>query len=250
MCVSYDVEVGPKARHEMPPSVAFKQYAPREADSVAPLSERGAVGVVEGPDEEAADEDGKAYADGLPHQANDLLVSRIDPRFFQSRALAYRDLAALIYRFAIVVTIPFLVPEIRPQLQLHHPHAPSQDSRRQQGIARLMERRIATPMIPPGNAHRQRRRRHAEQSGDRPRRTVLEGGPEHDEGGVDHAQLVDKLHRVFEGGVEGEAADADEEVAEEGEGEDARVGVVVAVAEAAEAEVEEGEVGQGVDDFG
>ena len=50
--------------------------------------------------------------------------------------------------------------------------------------------------------------------------------------------------------MEGKAAAADEEVAEEGEVEDARVGVVVAVEEAADAEVEEGDVGEGVDDFG
>ena len=50
--------------------------------------------------------------------------------------------------------------------------------------------------------------------------------------------------------MEGEAAGADEEVAQEGYGEDAGVGVVVAVEEAADPEVEEGEVGEGVDDFG
>jgi hypothetical protein len=35
---------------------------------------------------------------------------------------------------------------------------------------------------------------------------VRETGPEHEAGGVDHGELVDELHGVFEGGVEEEAA--------------------------------------------
>ena len=105
-------------------------------------------------------------------------------------------------------------------------------------------------MIIPRNKHRQPRRTHPQQQRDGVYALVFEGGPEHEAGCVDHAQFVDELHGVFEGGVEGEAAGANDEVADEGEEEDAGVGLGVAVVHAFEGEVEEEEVGEAVDDFG
>jgi len=79
---------------------------------------------------------------------------------------------------------------------------------------------------------------------------VRETGPEHEAGGVDHGELVDELHGVLEGAVEGEAAGADDQVADEGEQEDAVMVLLQAVGDAAVGEVDEEQVGEGVDDLG
>ena len=105
-------------------------------------------------------------------------------------------------------------------------------------------------MIIPGNKQRQRRHKHAQQQRNRRRALVLEGGPEHEARRVDHGQLVDELHGVFERGVEGEAAAAHDQVADEGEEEDAVVALGIAVVDAFAGEVDEEGVGEGVDDFG
>lgn len=79
---------------------------------------------------------------------------------------------------------------------------------------------------------------------------VRETGPEHEAGGVDHRELVDELHGVLEGAVEKEAARADDQVADEGEQENAVVVLLQAVGDAAVGEIDEEQVGEGVDDLG
>ena len=105
-------------------------------------------------------------------------------------------------------------------------------------------------MVIPRNKQRQRRHKHAQQQRNRRRALVLEGGPEHEARRVDHGQLVDELHGVLERGVEGEAAAAHDQVADEGEEEDAVVALGIAVVDAFAGEVDEEGVGEGVDDFG
>ena len=79
---------------------------------------------------------------------------------------------------------------------------------------------------------------------------MRETGPEHEAGGVDHGELVDELHGILEGAVEEEAAGADDQVADEGEQEDAVVVLLQAVGDAAVGEVDEEQIGEGVDDLG
>lgn len=79
---------------------------------------------------------------------------------------------------------------------------------------------------------------------------VRETGPEHEAGGVDHGELIDELHGVFEGAVKEEAPRPDDQVADEGEQEDAIVILLQAIGDAAVGEVDEEQVGEGVDDLG
>lgn len=140
--------------------------------------------------------------------------------------------------------------EIGSQVQLHDVHTPQQHKRGQDGVGVLVESRVLEVVVVGGDEDGQGDGEEAEQERDRVGAGVREGGPEHEAGGVDHRELVDQLHRVFERGVESEGAGADEQVAGEGDEEDAVVVVLEAGVHAFEGEVDEEEVGEGVDDLG
>ena len=72
----------------------------------------------------------------------------------------------------------------------------------------------------------------------------------HEAGGVYHAEFIDKLHRILQGGVEEEAAGTDEKIANKSDEEDGIMAVPEATADADIGETEEENVGEGIDDFG
>lgn len=209
-----------------------------------PPSQGGAIRIIEIPDCEPTQEDAQAERNHDPHLGNNDLIPDIFPLLFQFLLLAEH----------VRVSKPFMhymsPAEVRPQVQLHDVHTPQQHKRGQDGVGVLVEGRVLQVVVVGRDEDGQGDGEEAEQERDRVGAGVREGGPEHEAGGIDHRELVDELHRVLEGGVEGEGAGADEQVAHEGDEEDAVVVVLVAGVHAFEGEVDEEEVGEGVDDFG
>ena len=105
-----------------------------------------------------------------------------------------------------------------------------------------MKCRILQVVIVQRDKHRQPDQGQGEIDAEGARLGVGEGGVAHEAGGIDHAELVDELHRVFERGVEEEGASADEEVADEGDQEDGVVRVAPAGADAKVGQIDKEEV--------
>ena len=83
-----------------------------------------------------------------------------------------------------------------------------------------MKRRVLQVVVICGNEHRERHQGDCQRCGEQRPAGVGEGRVGHQAGGVDHGELIDELHGVFERGVEEEAAGAHEHVADEGHDED------------------------------
>ena len=113
-----------------------------------------------------------------------------------------------------------------------------------------MERRILQVVVirgdEDGEGHEEQRHAESVES----RTLVCEAAVAGDASRVDHGQLVDELHGVFEGCVKEQGAGADGGIAGEGDDEDTVVLVVDAGLDALDGEEDEEEVGEGVDDFG
>jgi hypothetical protein len=231
----------------MPPTVALQQNPPRKADLMPPASQNRAVLVVEIPHGEPAEESRQPRADHPPHLAQDLAVAVVSACLL---CLVRRGQTLLILATALQLPLfPALAVE-RTDADFHDIHRAQQHDRGQDRVRVLVERRVLQVVVVSRDEDRQTRESETQQSPERLLALVLERGPEHQTGGVDHGELVDELHRIFQGRVESEAAGADDEVAHEGEQEDALMVLLQAVADAAVGEVDEQEVGEGVYDLG
>jgi hypothetical protein len=228
----------------MPPTVALQQNAPRKTNLMSPASQNRAVFIIEIPNSEPAQESRQTGTDHPPHLAQNLAV-----------AIVLTLLLCLVrwrQTLAPALQLPLLLPlaVVRTNADLHDIHRAQQHDRGQDRVSVLVERRVLQVVVVSRDEDRQARQRKTQQRPEGLLALVLEGGPEHQAGGVDHGELVDELHRVLEGGVESEAAGADDEVAHEGEQEDALMVLLKAVADAAVGQVDEQQVGEGVHDLG
>ena len=104
-------------------------------------------------------------------------------------------------------------------------------------------------MIVQRDENGQAEQEHCQTEGEQARARVRECRVAHQTGGVNHGELVDELHRVFEGGVEEEAAGADEQVADVADEEDGVVAVFSAGGDAPVGEVDEEEVRECINYF-
>ena len=104
-------------------------------------------------------------------------------------------------------------------------------------------------MIVRRDEQRQPHQRPCQHGGEQWPAGVGEGRVSHEAGGVDHGELVDELHWVFERGMEEEASCAHEQVANERNNEDCFMVLLQAGSNSAESEVDEKEVGKGIDDL-
>lgn len=139
---------------------------------------------------------------------------------------------------------------IWPDANFHDVHRPQQHDGGQDRVSILVESRVLEVVVVSRDEDGKPSEGDPEDGREGLGALVGETGPEHEAGGVDHGELVDELHGVFEGAVEEEAAGADDQVADEGEQEDAVVVLLQAVGDAAVGEVDEEQVGEGVDDLG
>lgn len=235
-----------------PPAVSLEDDAPGQADFPSPAAQGAAELVVQGPDGEAAEEDAQAEPDHGPHGAQDLEIARVLAQLLprHRRAVDLLRLLVVAQRRRVLRGRAPLGLERGAQAHLHDVHAPQQDDSGQQGVHVLVEGRVLQVVVVAGDKGGEAEQEDAEQLGVEARLAVGEGGVEHQAGGVDHGELVDELHGVLEGAVEEEAPGADDEVAEEGDEEDAVMVVAQAVVDALEGEVDEQQVRERVDNLG
>ena len=113
-----------------------------------------------------------------------------------------------------------------------------------------MECRILQVVVVQRDEDGEREQGQGEQQREKASPGIREGSVAHQAGGVNHGELVDELHGIFESCVEEEAAGADEEVADEADEEDGVMAVGTAAAYALVGEVDEEEIGEGVYDLG
>jgi len=138
---------------------------------------------------------------------------------------------------------------LRTEAEFHDIDGAEEDDGGQETVNELVEDGISEVVIEAGNKECECEETERQEEGVSNGSSVREGGVEHDTRCINHRQLIDQLHGVFEGGVKGEAAAADDEVANEGDEEDEGVAVAYAVGYAFEGQVHEHEVGKGVDDL-
>lgn len=113
-----------------------------------------------------------------------------------------------------------------------------------------MERRVLNVMIVAGNEHRQTKHENSQKEGHWPSAFMFECCPEHEAGCVNHTQLVDKLHWIFQSGVERKTSSSDDKVPDESDEEYPIMALCAAIVNALDAEVQEEEVGERIDNFG
>ena len=113
-----------------------------------------------------------------------------------------------------------------------------------------MEFWILQVVVVEGDEEREAHKRDPENGGERGAARVGEGHVAHETGGVDHGELVDELHWVFQRRVEQEAPRTHEQVSDEGYDKNLVMVLLEAGSDAAVAEVHEEEVREGVDYLG
>ncbi|KAL9090392.1 MAG: hypothetical protein Q9159_002019 [Coniocarpon cinnabarinum] len=128
--------------------------------------------------------------------------------------------------------------------------AAEKNRRGQQRVHPLMERRVLQVMVISGDEDGKATERQCYGQCVHPTTLVREGGIAGDAGGVDHGELVNKLHGIFERGVEEEGAAADGGIASEGDEKDSVVVVAEAGASTEKGEDDEEKISEGVRDFG
>lgn len=151
---------------------------------MTPNSDSGAEDVVQIPDEKPESNGTHPNRDhSSPHGAENLQVSTISScllRFIRGRDIV-RALAAKRW----------------PKSHFHSPHAPKEDDGCQQGKRVLMKQWILDIVIVARDEDGDECGEQACQHGIQHRPSVRKDGVEHDTRGVNHGQLIEKLHFIF-----------------------------------------------------
>lgn len=236
--------------------MALQQQTPRQADLVAPLAQLRAVDIVEIPDGEAAQEDAEAPGDHDPHLAQDLAVA----------LLLARDLGLLRGRRGVArahaLVLEVAPPVVGPQVQLHDDHGADQHDGREQRVRVLVEGRVLQVVVVERDEDGQGGDAQTQGPFDQQRAAVFEGRPCHQAGRVDHGQLIHQLHWIcniaisvgmssdntsdtlrpkqltLQGGMEGKASRADDEIPKERDKEDPVMAILDTIVHALEGQVD------------
>jgi hypothetical protein len=208
---------------------------------MSPPPQLRAVLIIQIPDCETAQERCKPCSNHPPHPAQNLTIAIVSALLL---CLIRQRLAGLSSSLLATLAV------VWSDADFHDVHRSEQHDGCQDRVSVLVECRILEVVVVGRDENRKARKADSKDSRERLSALVRETGPEHEAGGVDHGELVDELHGVLEGGVEEEATRPDDQVADEGEQEDAVMGLLEAVGDAAVGEVDEEQVGEGVDDLG
>ena len=199
-----EIEVCASASHEMPPAVSFEQNAPWKAEFVSPSLEFRAVDVVEVPEREATEEDAQAVCDHCPHYSQRCKVPFI---LALPLGLLLRCCCTvyLPIRMAIGLSVRYcthpLVPILGSYIDLHDVHGSQEHESGEDGIRILVESRILQVMVIERNECCERQEEDSEARLRFDRFIEAKCCEEHEARGVDHRELVNKLHGICMGSV-------------------------------------------------
>lgn len=188
---------------DLPPAMAFKQYPPRQPYLSPPPFELTTVNIVKMPYKESSQERRQSTANHEPHRPQYLLVPR--PLHSTNLSLSLRHTLSLPNS---VLLLRSLQP--RPQRHLHHIHTPQQHYSCENRICVLMKGGILQVVVVKSYEDCKGDEGEGEVEAEESRARVGEGCVAHQAGCVDHGELVNELHWVFEGGVEEEGASPDQ----------------------------------------
>ena len=200
-----------------------------------------AILVIQIPDCKSSQESCKTRSNHPPHPAQNLTITIVPALLLRLVRQRHTGLtSSLLTTHAVVWS----------DTNFHNIYRAEQHDGSQDRVGVLVKSRVLEVVVVGCNKDRKPSEGDSKDSREGPGALVREAGPEHEAGGVDHGELVDELHGILEGAVEEEAAGADDQVADEGEQEDAVVVLLQAVGDAAVGEVDEEQVGESVDYLG